>query len=53
LRPDSAEIHNNLGLALGKQGKLDEAVACYRRAVALKPDYTQARNALDRALRGR
>ncbi len=24
------------------QGKLDEAVACYRRALELKPDYAEA-----------
>ena len=39
LNPDFAEAHNNLGIALKEQGKLDEAVACYRRAVELKPDF--------------
>ena len=28
------------------QGKLDEAIACYRRAVELKPDYAEAHNNL-------
>ena len=42
MQPDSAEAHNNLGGALKDQGKLDEAVACCRRALELKPDYTDA-----------
>ena len=33
------------------QGKLDEAVACYRRAVALKPDYAGEHSNLGLALR--
>ena len=31
LKPDYAEAHNNLGIALKVRGKLDEAIACYRR----------------------
>jgi protein O-GlcNAc transferase len=46
LKPDYAEAHNNLGNALNDQGKLDEAVACYRRALELKPDYAEAHNNL-------
>ena len=38
LKPDYAEAHNNLGIALTDQGKLDEAVAEYREAIRLKPD---------------
>ena len=33
------------------QGKLDEAVACYRRALELKPDYAEAHNNLGNALK--
>ena len=33
------------------QGKLDEAVACYRRALELKPDYAEAHNNLGIALK--
>ena len=32
-------------------GKLDEAVACYRRALELKPDYAEAHNNLGNALK--
>src|SRR5262249_23058725 len=40
------EAHNNLGIALQEQGQLDEAVACYRTAIQLKPDYPDAHNNL-------
>ena len=33
------------------QGKRDEAVACYRRAVELKPDFAEAHNNLGNALK--
>ena len=33
------------------QGKLDEAIACYRRALELKPDYAEAHNNLGNALK--
>jgi serine/threonine protein kinase/Tfp pilus assembly protein PilF len=44
-QPDLAEAHDNLGLALDKRGKLDEAIAEYQKAIAeydkLKPsDFT-------------
>ena len=38
-------------IALKDQGKLDEAVACYRRALELKPDYAEAHNNLGNALK--
>ena len=38
-------------LRLHDQGKLDEAVACYRRALELKPDYAEAHNNLGIALK--
>ena len=37
---------------LKEQGKLDEAVACYRRALELKPDYAEAHNNLGNRLEG-
>ena len=36
--PEEAEFHNNLGLALAAADRIDEAIAAYRRALALKPD---------------
>ena len=38
--------HNNLGTALDKQGRLAEAAAEFRRAIAAKPDYADAYNNL-------
>ena len=40
----------NLGLALGKAGKIDEAIAHFQRAVQLKPDFAEAHNYLGTAL---
>jgi predicted O-linked N-acetylglucosamine transferase (SPINDLY family) len=37
-----AVAHNNLGGVLRRMGRLDEAVAAYRRAIAIKPDYADA-----------
>ena len=37
-------------MRLKDQGKLDEAVACYRRALELKPDFAEAHNNLGIAL---
>jgi tetratricopeptide (TPR) repeat protein len=40
--PDSADAHNNLGLALAEAGRRDEAIAHYRRALEIKPDFSTA-----------
>jgi tetratricopeptide (TPR) repeat protein len=40
--PRNAEARNALGLALGKIGQLNPAVAEFREAIALKPDYLDA-----------
>ncbi len=45
-KPDSAENHNNLGLALQARGQLDEAIASLERALAIRPDYAEAHNNL-------
>jgi tetratricopeptide (TPR) repeat protein len=50
LRPDYAEVHNNLGAVLQAQGKLSEAIESYRTATILKPDYSEAHNNLGNAL---
>ena len=50
LKPDTAETHSNLGVALVEQGKLTEAVASYQQALRLKPDYAEAHCNLGMAL---
>ena len=50
LRPDFADVHNNLGVIMAGQGRLREATACWRRAVELKPDFAEAYNALGAVL---
>jgi predicted O-linked N-acetylglucosamine transferase (SPINDLY family) len=51
LKPDYAEAHNNLGIVLNEQGRLDEAIASYGRALALKPDYAEAHSNRGNALK--
>jgi len=41
---------NNLGNALLKKGRLDEAILCFQKAVQIKPGYAQAQNNLGNAL---
>ena len=36
---DYAEAHNNLGAAFHKLGQVDDALKCYKNALAIKPDY--------------
>jgi Tfp pilus assembly protein PilF len=54
LDPANAALHNNLGGSiLGAQGSIDDAVACFERAAALKPDYTEAHYNLANVLRAK
>jgi tetratricopeptide (TPR) repeat protein len=50
LLPNDAGVHNNLGNALGRLGRIDDAVASYRRALLLSPDFAEAHNNLGHAL---
>jgi tetratricopeptide (TPR) repeat protein len=43
--------HNNLGLVLQQQGKLEEAIAQYKKAIAIDPNYVYASNNLKKAQR--
>ena len=51
VKPDFAEAHNNLGVALKALDRPEEAVESYRRAVAIRPGYGEAWNNLARTLR--
>ena len=48
--PNYAEAHSNLGNALKDKGQLDEAIAAFRQAIALRPDYAEAHSNLGIAL---
>jgi len=49
--PNYAEAHNNLGNILKEQGKLKEAIACYRRALELNPKFAKVHLNLGDALK--
>ena len=46
IRPTALPALLNLGVALGHQNKLDEAVAAFRRAIEIDPKFAGAHNAL-------
>ena len=41
-----AELSNTLGAILGARGRTTEAIQCFEEAIALRPDYTEARQNL-------
>ena len=51
IKPDFAQAHNSLGIALRDQGRLDEAIASIHNALRAKPEYAQAHNNLGAALK--
>lgn len=50
LNPRFVQAHNNLGLALSDQGRMEEAVAHYLAALEVNPRYAKAHNNLGREL---
>ncbi len=51
INPGYAEAHNNLGIALARKGKIEDAVAHFREALRIKPDFVDAHNALRKTLK--
>ncbi|HIE04531.1 MAG TPA: tetratricopeptide repeat protein, partial [Candidatus Latescibacteria bacterium] len=49
-RPDFVEALNNLGIALSRKGKYEEAVTRFRTALRIRPDYLEAYNNMGLAL---
>ena len=49
LAPESVETLNNMGVALASLGRLQEAVDVFERALALQPDFADARRNLEMA----
>jgi len=50
LAPESAEMHNDLGVVLGAHHRLTEAISSFARAIEINPRYTEARTNLGMAL---
>lgn len=50
LDPTNADLHVDLGIALGRQWKLEEAIASYREALRLDPHLAAAHNNLGNVL---
>jgi Tfp pilus assembly protein PilF len=44
--PVNSIAHNNLGVVLGRQGRLDEAISHFTKALKIKPEYVEAHNNL-------
>src|SRR5208283_2770579 len=53
IKPDYAEAHCNLGLALVGRGQVDEATSHFRKAVEIDPNFAEAHCNLAVALTGR
>jgi tetratricopeptide (TPR) repeat protein len=52
LLPDLAWPHYYLGALLAREGRIQEAAACFERALAIRSDFTQARTELRRIQSG-
>jgi protein O-mannosyl-transferase len=48
--PRNERAYNSLGLAMAECGRLDDAIAQYRKSLEIKPDYAEADNNLGMAL---
>jgi tetratricopeptide (TPR) repeat protein len=47
--PESAEAHNNLGIALASAGRMDEALTEFKQALTIDPGFDDARRNLSMA----
>jgi tetratricopeptide (TPR) repeat protein len=50
LGPETAEVHNNLGVAMAAKGQLDEAIPHFERALQISPNMVEAHAHLGVAL---
>ena len=52
IKPDNAEAHYAVGIALEQTGMLQDAIGHYQQALRIKPDFSAARTALTRLQAG-
>jgi len=50
LNPKNATVHGTLGVALARQGKVDEAIGYFSEAIQLEPGYVDAHYSLGQAM---
>ncbi|MBW1859266.1 MAG: tetratricopeptide repeat protein [Deltaproteobacteria bacterium] len=50
IRPDDPEVLNNLGIALSRQERLEDAAERFREALRIQPDFAEARHNLNAVL---
>ncbi|MGK7919537.1 MAG: tetratricopeptide repeat protein, partial [Trichodesmium sp.] len=50
LEPDSSIAYQNLGVALEKQGQIEEGIICYRKAIEIDPGFWEGYQKLGMAL---
>jgi Flp pilus assembly protein TadD len=46
IKPDDAEAHNNLGIALASRERTADAVVHFHEALRIRPDFAEARHNL-------
>ncbi len=51
INPGYAEVHNNLGIALARKGRIEDAVVHFREALRIRPDFVGAHHNLKEVLR--
>ena len=51
IKPNYIEAYNNVGALLKSQGKLDDAIEIYNKAILINPDYAEAYNNLGNAFK--
>jgi Flp pilus assembly protein TadD len=52
IKPDFADAHNNLGVALIRLGRVQEAIRHWEQAVRIRPGFVEAQSNLARARAG-
>lgn len=50
MNPTEPSLHYNVGVMNMEQGNIDEAIACFEKAIELKPDYSDAYNNIGAAI---